>query len=428
MLIGEACFSKRRMVAIAAGGNHTCGILDDGSVKCWGRNADREKDGTSTNNTNAVTVNLGQRAIAISTGEKHTCAILADKSLKCWGLNSNGQTNNSVAGDKGMVTVSLGNSIVGAAKVAAGKDHTCVVLDDDRDTTNGGPVKCWGLNDEGQTTHATNGDKGMVEVNFGLSRKAVDIAVGHKHSCAILANKSVRCWGANGGGQTSGIADSGQSMRTPDLGVDRTAVAIGAGTNHTCVILDNGSINCWGDNSFGQTAGGVPQLGANRRAVILSVGLWEHNCAILDDKSVKCWGANTNGRKDDTYSASTKIVAVDLVANQEVIDIGAGNKHTCAILDDGSVKCWGDNTHRRKTVPNYHTACAIGYLGNTYTEGCRAPSPGKYVDASRTEQDCDDISNSVSVGGKAEPFVTATTCPFTCDDGYLRDGRACIAQ
>jgi len=146
-----------------------------------------------------------------------------------------------------------------------------------------------------------------------------------------------------------------------NLGTDRTARAISAGNGHTCAALDDGSVRCWGyagngrlgyadqkdigDNEPPGSAGPV-QLGGAARAI--SVGD-AHSCAILDDGSVRCWGYGEGGRlgygnqndigDDETPSAAG---AVDLGPGRSAVAISAGGRHTCAQLDDGSVRCWGE--------------------------------------------------------------------------------------
>ena len=118
-----------------------------------------------------------------------------------------------------------------------------------------------GLNSEGQKdgTSAT-GNRDMVTVTLGQGQGGVTatatatakaLALGRTHTCVILNDNTVECWGRDNEGQTG-------TNGVPDLGQGRTAVALAAGSNHTCAILDNGSVRCWGDDSYNQTGGGTP--------------------------------------------------------------------------------------------------------------------------------------------------------------------------
>ena len=101
----------------------------------------------------------------------------------------------------------------------------------------------------------------LPAVDLGSGKTAKAIAAGDSHTCVILDNSSVKCWGANASGQ-QGLGDTdnrgdnssemGDNLPVVDLGTGRTAKAIAAGSDHTCAILDNASIKCWGANASGQ--------------------------------------------------------------------------------------------------------------------------------------------------------------------------------
>ena len=203
------------------------------------------------------------------------------------------------------------------------------------------------------------------------SRAAGRIATGKYHACAILGNGSVRCWGYGGDGQLGyGNTNSIGAHQTPaaagpvDLGRGRTAQAITAGDVHTCAILDDGSVRCWGygrdgrlgyanTNSVGASqtpaSAGPVDLERGRTARAITAG-GSHTCAILDDGSVHCWGYGGNGRLgyantdnvgDTPATTPGKAGPVDLGPRRTAKAISAGNAHTCAILDNGTVRCWG---------------------------------------------------------------------------------------
>ena len=124
-------------------------------------------------------------------------------------------------------------------------------------------------------------------------------------------NASIKCWGYGYLGQL-GIGDQ-KSYNRPlenvlDLGSGKTAKAIVTGSSHTCVMLDNSSIKCWGYNASGQ----------------LGLG-------------------NTNNRGDVTNEMGDNLLSIDLGSGKTARAISAGDSHTCAILDNSSIKCWGSN-------------------------------------------------------------------------------------
>ena len=202
-------------------------------------------------------------ATRIDAGDLHTCAVLEDASLRCWGNGAVGQLgygNTDTIGDDetpgGPVDIGAGRT---ATALAAGGDHTCAALDD-------GSVRCWGFGTLGQLGYGNTDTIGDDEtprsagpVDLGAGRTATAITTGANHTCAILDDASVRCWGAGFAGQLGyGNTDTIGDDETPgaagavDLGAGRTATAITTGANHTCAILDDASARCWGAGGFGR--------------------------------------------------------------------------------------------------------------------------------------------------------------------------------
>ena len=133
------------------------------------------------------------------------------------------------------------------------------------------------------------------------------------------------------------------------LNIGEVAISIATGGMHTCVILTDKSVKCWGRNDEGQTGGGTP-LTQDEKATHIAAGN-SHTCAILSDSSVKCWGNNWSGQigggtQNEHYNDRTLsgTEGVPLSDGETAIDIAAGYGHTCVILSDRSVKCWGRNT------------------------------------------------------------------------------------
>ena len=190
---------------------------------------------------------------------------------------------------------------------------------------------------------------------------AAAIDAGVYHSCALLPDGSVRCWGFSGNGQAGyGTTDTIGDDETPAsagalaLGVGETATAIVTGDYHTCALLREGSVRCWGfgadgrlgygntssigDDESPRSAGAV-DLGGHTVRAITAGGA--HTCAILDDFTVRCWGFNFQGQLgsgnqdtigDDEVPGSVR--NVDLGVERTARAISAGASHTCAILDD----------------------------------------------------------------------------------------------
>ncbi|MGB1689082.1 MAG: putative Ig domain-containing protein, partial [Candidatus Poseidoniaceae archaeon] len=281
---------------------------------------------------------------------------------------------NQWAGDK-LILTSMNNSELNPSypmyennKIATGYNHSCGIIHDNS-------LVCWGSDYYGQLGDGgTNTDRPYVAtylpVDLGTDRTALAVAAGHSHTCAILDDGSLKCWGDNSHGQ---LGDGSTTDRTSpvqvDLGAGNTAVAISAGHSHTCAILQDGTLKCWGQDNKGQVGDGgtnsdqsspvTINLGSGRTADSVSTGV-HHTCAVLDDGSIKCWGLNNEGQLGDgsTTNSGTP-VSVNLDAGKTAYAVAAGLHHTCAIVDD-HVECWGNNDHYQLKG---------GYWGNPVYQG-----------------------------------------------------------
>jgi hypothetical protein len=345
---------------VSAGDAHTCALLDNGTVRCWGFSADGQLgygstttvgDDESPASVGPVNLGVGRAATAIAAGSYHTCAVLDDGHVRCWGSTFYGQVGyprTSTIGDDeapgavGPLDLGTGRT---ATAITAGARHTCALLD-------GGDVRCWGDADNGQLGYGNINRIGDDEapgsvgpVDLGAARTARAITAGAYHTCALLDTGAVRCWGYGlngqlGYGNTASVGDdeTPASVGTVDLGPGRTATAISAGDFHTCALLDDGTVRCWGEGAGGrlgygntntigdnETPGSVGpvNLGAAGHALAVSAG-GAHTCARLDEGTVTCWGDGGNGRLgycnersigDDEFPASVGAVPLALAAH-----------------------------------------------------------------------------------------------------------------
>ena len=349
---------------------HSCAILDNGDLKCWGQdNNGQLGNGGSNSNLNAppsTTINLYGDPVAVSAGMYHTCALLDNGGVKCWGDDQYGQLGDGATlADRSSPPYSAINLGTGrtAVAISAGGYHTCALLDN-------GDVKCWGRDSAGQL-----GDGGTITwtdytaapsstaINLGTGRTAVAISAGQWHTCAILDNGDLKCWGSDSKGRLGdGGTDtdtSAPSSTAVNLGAGRTAAAVVAGTSHTCVILDNGDVKCWGRDDYGQLGNGgsnsnlnappstAINLGTGRTAVALTAS-YRHTCALLDNGDVKCWGGDGHGQLGDggtitsgDYITAPSSTAINLGPGRTAVSVSSGSYHTCAVLDNADMKCWG---------------------------------------------------------------------------------------
>jgi len=196
--------SAASAVSIAAGGNHTCAVLDTGLVKCWGyNNRGQLGDGGASGGPTPVRVKKISGATAVVAGYEHTCALLTSGRVKCWGQNGSGQLGDGGASGQFSSVPVVVKELSGVIAIAAGQNHTCALIATTR-------VRCWGLNTYGQLGDGTRIHSSIPVVVRHLGSAAA-IAAGWGHTCALLYNAQLRCWGYNaqgqiGDGSSGGIA------------------------------------------------------------------------------------------------------------------------------------------------------------------------------------------------------------------------------
>jgi alpha-tubulin suppressor-like RCC1 family protein len=388
---------------VAAGGNHTCVVDGDGNVKCWGRGTngalgygDSQDVGDNEAPSTVGFVTVGMTVTEISAGNNHTCALGGGK-VRCWGNNNDFQLGYpafagtsigdnetpSSAGD-----VDVGGTVV---EIAAGSSHTCARV-------NNGGVKCWGLGQSGRLGYGnTNaiGDNEFPE-NAGdlilpAPALAMQIAAGDSHTCALLSNGDVVCWGIGadgrlGYGNIDTIGDNEEPASAGVVQLGASAIQVVAGGLHSCALLVTKQVICWGEGAAGQLGyGNTDRVGDNETPVTagtvsvggdveaLSAG-GAFTCALLVGGTVKCWGnagagqlgtGNTQAIGDNELPSSIGPIDLGGVATR----IESGAQHTCAVLDTGAVRCWGVGGRGRLGHGNQDT------IGDTETPASAGDVP-----------------------------------------------------
>ena len=387
---------------VTAGSGHVCIMDHHQSVRCWGDNASGQLgiEGTSAN-TNKDPVDLGCSvgvgcspssdtaftAKTISAGSNHTCAILNNDRVKCWGANQvlDSSTNiigggqlgqnhtNNIGDDSNEMGTSLGFTLledssssrnVTVKAISAGGNHTCAILSNNL-------VKCWGHNDKGQlgqnninrygtaTTRTTNNngtdddttddfyDESMssLRVISGLSN-VKSISAGYDYSCAVFTNDTMKCWGGNDTGQL------GQNDTIEYGDVSSTTRIDHDGDTSTPKILVSEPLSRLGFINLGCSLTGQSSCpSANRYKVedglIATTG-------FVNTESIDLDGDSSSG--DDS-------IAVDLTGG-----------HTCAVLKDTDsntdlqhvVKCWGLNNANQLKPSSGAVSRGWSDVKNTY--------------------------------------------------------------
>ena len=361
-LASDVVWSFNTGKKLALGYQHTCARLDDGSVKCWGRNQFGQLGyddkvtrgdgvGPGTETLAAVNLGAGRTAVAITAGDYHTCAILDNGDSKCWGRNKTGELGQGsivALGDAAGEMAALPPIDLGAGRhaieITAGQAFTCARLDDNS-------VKCWGRNQSGQLGKGNNVNLGITPgdiaasapINFGTGLTPIQMSLGHYHGCAILldagGDSHTKCWGDNrwgqlGHGDQVNLGDTAGEMgdNLPELnfGTGLSAEYLMATGGHSCAKLSDLSVKCWGLNTWGA----VGLIAGNGAPV---------NKLLCNNDPKDCVG-------DDPGEMGNALTAAIAAGTADKLTLGY--RHSCALLLTGQFKCWGSNEEGQVGIGN----------------------------------------------------------------------------
>lgn len=321
--------------------NFTCAVRDDGTVWCWGNNGSGQlADGTTERRTSPFRVLPGQNWSSVSVGSRHACALRADGVVTCWGNNRFAQLART-ATDAALVPAPVA-SPNGAPwiEVRAGFEHTCGRTEDRR-------LWCWGRNNTGRLGVGTFQGRD-TPTQVGRDADWDSVAPGIFGTCGTR-NGELWCWGENGHGE---LGDGTRSDARPfpvRVGVESEWRDVTVGHQHTCAVDARGRLSCWGHDQEDQLATGdrgdarfPTRVTALDGATTVSLNQFD-TCAIDDTGAAHCWGFNGQAQLGRPAGDGNAASPVRLSEGSAFVDVASGLDFTCAIDGDGDLVCVGAN-------------------------------------------------------------------------------------
>ncbi|HET9555454.1 MAG TPA: hypothetical protein VFP50_20995 [Anaeromyxobacteraceae bacterium] len=359
-----------RPAAVATGANHTCAIVEGGGLFCWGDNTAGQLGHAGAGGTTPAQVFAGGVVTAVAAGAQHTCAV-HDGVVKCWGANGSGQLGRGTTGASDPAPAPVAGSLPNVIQVVAGLGHTCA-------RTSAGAVRCWGANGAGQVgSGSLSASVPSPSATAAIASGATLISTFGSTTCALLSGQ-IRCWGANGSGQTGKGGAVSAAEPTPVVVAGLPApiapplglLGLAVGNAHACALVSGASgtkkdgLWCWGDNASHELGdGGIapsPALAPVQATVLdnqarldglLGAGA-AHTCASRAlEVSFKCAGKNDDFQAGVALAPGPIADAADVVPGGQLLSISGGGAHTCALVDlavapatgQPAIKCWGRN-------------------------------------------------------------------------------------
>jgi alpha-tubulin suppressor-like RCC1 family protein len=379
------CEQKAQVVV---GTRHTCALLPDGNVRCWGSGTlgyvNTKTIGDDETPASAGNVDVGGRVIELAAGETQTCALLEAGNVRCWGAH--GETGVLGYGDwynigDDETPGSVGDVNIGGKvrHIVASTLHVCALLE-------GGSVRCWGQDaGRGFLGYPGNDDVGDNESPYipgdvALGAAVRSVAVGPLLTCAVLMNGQERCWGENKTGQLGlghheTIGDDEQPVSAGSMLLSIPVLQAAPGAQHNCSLLAGGKLRCWGSIypfNYDTHPDAIPNIDVGMEVQAIASGE-HHVCALSPTGDLKCWGKNTHG---ELGSASIGDIATNdvfdvasapkVAVGGAVFEMALGVTHTCVLLADARIRCWGDGSAGQlgygntQNVGDYQTPASVG--------------------------------------------------------------------
>lgn len=332
--------------SIDVGSSSACAVTGSFGAKCWGLNTNGQiGDGTTVTRLVPTDVTgLTSGVDEVSVGAAHACVITTSYAIQCWGLDTSGQLADGIVTQRTTAQL-VTNLVVGPGGVPS-FNQTCALTDV-------GGLKCWGNNGKGQVGNGNTKNQTTPTDVSGLTSGVLQVSTGHNFTCAVVTNNTIKCWGDNSTGQL-GTGNTTSSLTPITVGgLTGNTTAVTAGDGFACALQanSNGSVYCWGDNTYGQLGNGtttsslspVAVTGLGTGVVAISAGFGPTACALLNTGGLKCWGYNGNGQLGNGTTTQSLIPTDVTGMTSGVASFDVGPSTVCAVNTSGGLKCWGYN-------------------------------------------------------------------------------------
>jgi alpha-tubulin suppressor-like RCC1 family protein len=362
-----ACGGALEVEEVSVGNLLGCARLTDGTVKCWGQGMLEDLVWDTPKEVPGL-----KGVSAISVAGLSLFATLEDGSVQVFGPNFSGQLGDGTTTTREELTAAP--LLKGLTSVSGGGFHTCGL-------GQGGQVLCWGSNSHGELGQPPEGgERCTIDGRDQSCRKAPTVVPGlsgatavSAHSqtstCARMGDGTVQCWGDNRTGALGDGTATSRATPRPVSGLSGVAeVTVGGGVIYggfACARLQDGTVQCWGSNIYGQLGSGsskhtckdlfsqdkpcslTPQPVPGVSGVVqLSLGDG-FACARLQDGSVTCWGNNGSGELGRNAISTGTHPPAPVTGLNSVAQLAVGTNSVCARRTDSSLWCWGGNEGRQ---------------------------------------------------------------------------------
>lgn len=367
-------------VSVVTGSSLSCVVKKSGKVRCWGYGPWGQHGLATTANLGddetpdtLPDVQVGFDVVQLVAGDHFLCARSQPGEVRCWGRGTHGVLGtgklDTIGDDEHPADAPAVTLPWPAVEIAAGETHACA-------RSSLGRIACWGQGLEGQLGYGNKKNIGDDELpsdagEIEVGGSAVRLFAGGATTCAVLADKTSRCWGRAGthGRGTETIGDDEAPASVPPIDLPWPVEEFASGGSFTCArqaAADGGEVRCFGQpalypNGFGQghlgsgnldpiwEASEAPPVALEWPAAQISAYAW-HTCARALDGRVKCWGSGFNGRlgygnHENVGDDETPADVGDVLLGFPALQVSAGHLHTCSLRAGGALRCWGWNAY-----------------------------------------------------------------------------------